>query len=102
MPYQTPLITKDEFNKQQYKIDDLRWDMLRKETERANSKHCTLSSSSVPSINAHAHCGNSKRYNKSATSPITDVHMLSMLNIVNKKDRRDQKPTAHSRRISVL
>jgi len=44
-----PIITDEEITRHQYKIDDLQWDMLRKET--ANSKRRTLrSSASAPQV----------------------------------------------------
>ena len=97
MPCQTPLITKDEFNKQQYMIDDLKWSMLRKETESAKLKQYTLPSSiSVPNVKLH--CDKDKRHHKFATLPLTDTHTLSLsvLEELNKNKKRSQNPTTHS------
>lgn len=96
-PCQTPLITKDEFNKQQYMIDDLKWNMLRKETKDAKLKQFTSPSSiSVPNVKLH--CGKDKRHYKFATLPLTDTHTLSLsvLEELNKNEKHNQKPTTHS------
>ena len=96
-PCQTPLITKDEFNKQQYMIDDLKWDMLRKETKSAKLKQFTSPSSvSVPHVKLH--CDKDKQHYKFATLPLTDTHTLSLsvLEELNKNEKHGQKPTTHS------
>ena len=97
MSCQTPLITKDEFNKQQYMIDDLKWNMLRKETECAKLTQCTSPPSiSVPNIKLY--CDKDKWHHKFATLPLSDTHTLSLsvLKELNKNEKHNQKPTTPS------
>lgn len=96
VPCQTPLITEDEFNEQQYKIDDLKWDMLRKETACAKLKQCT-SSTSIGTHNGKSHC-DKQQYRKFATLPVMDVHTLSLsvLKVLNENEEHNQNPTTCS------
>ena len=96
-PHQTPLVSKDEFNKQQHMIDDLQWKILRKETESDKLKQFTSPSSiSVPNVKLH--CDKDKRHYKFATLPLTDMHTLSVsvLEELNKNEKHSQKPTTQS------
>lgn len=89
----TPLISKDDFNDHQHKIDDLKWNMLRKETARAKLKH-----GAPPSIiKPHGHCNKDKRH-KFSTLPIMDVHTLSLsvLRVMNEGEVNNEKPTTFS------
>ena len=97
VPSQTPIITKDEFNKQQYMIDDLKWSILRKETACAKLKQFTSPSSiSIPYVKVG--CGKNKSHHKFATLPLTDTHMLSLsvLKELNKSEKCDQKSITNS------
>lgn len=91
-PCQTPLITEDEFNKHQHRIDDLQWDMLRRETACANRlKHFT-SSSSITLNSSSPEFDNGKQHHKLATLPIADVHTLSS-SVLKLFEEHHQKPT---------
>ena len=97
IPSQTPLITKDEFNKQQYMIDDLQWSILRKETECAKLKQFT-SPSSISTSDVKVHCGKDKSHHKFATLPLTDTHTLSLsvLKELNISEKCDKEPITNS------
>ena len=89
----TPLISEDTFNNHQYKIDDLKWNMLRKETVCAKMKCGTPLSINIPI----PHCNNSK-HRKFSTLPIMDVHTLSLsvLKVMNESEEHNKNPTTRS------
>ncbi|XP_065908197.1 uncharacterized protein [Dysidea avara] len=93
----TPIITDEEITMHQYKIDDLQWDMLRKET--ANSKRRTLKSSvSAPHVHNLSQLKiNSSRY----LNP--DVQVLSIFGELEteKLQHYHQKPRSFTRSKSV-
>ena len=90
-----PLISKDDFNNHQHKIDDLKWNMLRKETTCAKLKHGTPSSVIIPKPHGRY---NKDKHHKFSTLPIMDVHTLSLsvLRVMNESEENNEKPTTFS------
>ena len=89
IPYQTPLITQAKVDEHQYRIDTLKWDMLRKETTSVKSLHCTLPSSAAPC------CKSGKQHHKFASQPAIDMDVLSIINQLNETadNNHTQRPT---------